>query len=132
MSLSPNIKEDIEIDEEEEKGTEVEILLTKNAYENITNLYEMRKITLEKAKKTEESKEIAIKQASEKQERVAKEKKIQLVDVKKMRKRFWFEKFHWFISSENFIIISGKDALQNDVMYRRYMKDNDIYVHAAP
>ena len=47
-----------------------------------------------------------------------------------MRKRFWFEKFHWFISSENFIIISGKDALQNDIMYRRYMKNTDIYVHA--
>ncbi|EAL44894.1 hypothetical protein conserved [Entamoeba histolytica] len=114
----------------EDKIIEVEIALNKNGFENIRNFYEMRKNILAKAEKTMESKDLAIKQAENKQERVAKEKKITLVDVKKMRKRFWFEKFHWFLSSENFIIISGKDALQNDVIYRRYMKSTDVYVHA--
>jgi predicted ribosome quality control (RQC) complex YloA/Tae2 family protein len=31
-----------------------------------------------------------------------------------MRKVHWFEKFNWFISSENYLIISGRDAQQND------------------
>jgi len=26
------------------------------------------------------------------------------------RKTFWFEKFHWFITSENYLVIGGKDA----------------------
>ncbi|ELP94149.1 zinc knuckle domain containing protein, partial [Entamoeba invadens IP1] len=109
---------------------DVDVLLTKNGFENVRNFYEMRRVVLAKADKTLESRETAIQQATQKQERVAKTKQIDLADLKKMRRRFWFEKFHWFISSENFVIISGKDALQNDVMYRRYMKNTDIYVHA--
>jgi len=27
-----------------------------------------------------------------------------------MRKIFWFEKYDWFISSENYLIIAGKNA----------------------
>lgn len=47
-----------------------------------------------------------------------------------MRKVFWFEKFEWFISSENYLIVSGKDAQQNDILVKKYMYKNDIYVHA--
>ena len=25
---------------------------------------------------------------------------------------YWFEKFHWFVSSENYLVISGRDASQ--------------------
>lgn len=32
-----------------------------------------------------------------------------------LRKVMWFEKFHWFITSENFLIIAGRDAQQNEV-----------------
>ena len=28
------------------------------------------------------------------------------------RKPFWFEKFFWFISSENYLVLSGRDAQQ--------------------
>lgn len=28
----------------------------------------------------------------------------------------WFEKFHWFISTENYIVIAGRDAQQNEVL----------------
>lgn len=28
----------------------------------------------------------------------------------RMRKVFWFEKFDWFISSENYLVIAGKNA----------------------
>ena len=34
----------------------------------------------------------------------------QQVKVDRMRKVFWFEKFDWFISSENYLVISGKNA----------------------
>ncbi|CAG0883508.1 unnamed protein product [Darwinula stevensoni] len=62
--------------------------------------------------------------------------------VKKSRKTFWFEKFYWFISSENYLgstqnnilsvcsVIGGRDQQQNEVIVKRYMKANDIYVHA--
>lgn len=43
---------------------------------------------------------------------------------------YWFEKFNWFISSENYLVIGGKDAGQNEVIVKRYLKHGDIYVHA--
>jgi len=50
--------------------------------------------------------------------------------IQAMRKTYWFEKFHWFISSENYIIVSGRDAQQNELLVKRYMRKGDIYVHA--
>lgn len=42
----------------------------------------------------------------------------------------WFEKFNWFITSEGFLVLSGKDAQQNDLLFRRYLREHDVYVHA--
>ena len=47
-----------------------------------------------------------------------------------MRKQMWFEKFFWFISSENYLVIAGKDAQQNETIVKKYLKDGDVYVHA--
>ena len=46
------------------------------------------------------------------------------------RKTYWFEKFNWFITSENYLIISGKDAQQNQMLVKKYMEKGDIYMHA--
>ena len=32
----------------------------------------------------------------------------------------WFEKFLWFISSENYIVVAGRDAQQNEMLVKRY------------
>ena len=46
------------------------------------------------------------------------------------RKTYWFEKFFWFISSENYLVIAGRDQQQNELIVKRYMGPNDVYVHA--
>ena len=35
--------------------------------------------------------------------------------VRKIRKRMWFEKFLWFISSDGLVVVGGRDAQQNEV-----------------
>lgn len=45
-----------------------------------------------------------------------------------IRKAMWFEKFHWFISSENYLVICGRDAIQNELIVKKYMKAYDIFV----
>jgi len=35
--------------------------------------------------------------------------------IKLIRKTYWFEKFYWFITSENYLVLSGRDAQQNEV-----------------
>jgi len=36
-------------------------------------------------------------------------------NIQKVRKTLWFEKFYWFISTDNYLVISGRDAQQNEV-----------------
>lgn len=50
--------------------------------------------------------------------------------AKKPRHRYWFEKYRWFISSNENLILAGKDASSNDQLVKRHMKQNDKYVHA--
>ncbi len=46
------------------------------------------------------------------------------------KKIFWFESYHWFISSNANLIIGGRDAKTNDKIVKKYLKDGDRYAHA--
>lgn len=46
-----------------------------------------------------------------------------------MRKIFWFEKFNWFISSENYLVMSGRDSQQNEALVKKYMNKTDLFMH---
>lgn len=51
-------------------------------------------------------------------------------EKKKARPRQWFEVYHWFISSEGYLVISGRDTKTNEKVVKKHLKDNDLYVHA--
>ncbi|MEM4160724.1 MAG: ribosome rescue protein RqcH, partial [Thermoplasmata archaeon] len=46
------------------------------------------------------------------------------------RKRFWFENYRWFLSSDGFIVVAGYDAESNDKVVKKYLGERDRYVHA--
>jgi len=48
----------------------------------------------------------------------------------KATKAFWFEAYRWFVSSEGFLVIGGRDAKTNDAIVKKHLKDGDRYVHA--
>ncbi|BFG21526.1 hypothetical protein CerSpe_078000 [Prunus speciosa] len=48
-----------------------------------------------------------------------------------MHKVLWFEKFNWFISSENYLVISGRDAQQNEMIVKCYMSKGDLRTHCC-
>jgi len=48
----------------------------------------------------------------------------------KPTKRFWFERFRWFISSEGAIVLGGKDAKSNDMLVKKHLEAGDRYAHA--
>ncbi len=52
------------------------------------------------------------------------------VQLTKRRKKAWYERFRWFISSDGFVVIGGSDAHTNELILRRYLEDRDILVHA--
>ena len=47
----------------------------------------------------------------------------------KERKHEWYEKFRWFISSEGFLVIGGRDATSNEVVIKKHTDTNDLVFH---
>jgi len=107
----------------------VEIDLGLTAQANARKYFVQKKSAAVKERKTVESGSVALKSAEKKTKEHLKEMS-KIATINKARKVYWFEKFFWFISSENFLVIGGKDAQQNELLVKRYMKPNDVYVHA--
>ncbi|MBC7128520.1 MAG: NFACT family protein [Thermoplasmatales archaeon] len=100
------------------KNMIVKIDSRKSVYENANDKYL-------KSKKMREKIEGARKAIEETKIRISKFKE----EVKK-KKKHWFENYRWFISSDGNIVIGGKDARSNEKIVKKYLKENDIYVHA--
>ena len=107
----------------------VDIWVNKSPYENAKHYYDMRFSMTEKSKKTLEATSVALKQAKDAAEKKIKKKEEQIKAVKVNRKIQWFEKFYWFISSENYLVISARDAHQNETLIKKYLAKDDLVFH---
>lgn len=41
----------------------------------------------------------------------------------------WYEQFRWFVSSDGFLVIGGRDAQSNEDIVKRYLEKRDIFFH---
>uniref|UniRef100_F6HE04 NFACT RNA-binding domain-containing protein n=1 Tax=Vitis vinifera TaxID=29760 RepID=F6HE04_VITVI len=100
----------------------VEVDLALSAHANARRWYEQKKRQENKQEKTIIAHEKAFKAAEKKS----------CVQLSQVGEHYihWFEKFNWFISSENYLVISGRDAQQNEMIVKRYMSKGDLYIHA--
>lgn len=57
------------------------------------------------------------------------ETKKQVNQKKKNRKKEWYEKFRWFISSEGFLVVGGRDATTNEIVIKKNTDKEDIVCH---
>ncbi|EGR31934.1 hypothetical protein IMG5_099620 [Ichthyophthirius multifiliis] len=118
------------IDDQMSELIPVSVDIYQSAHQNARNYYENKRKNVLKEKKTLDATKTALKQAEKtalKEIETQKHKTMQLVNV---RKQYWFEKFYWFITSENYLVISGRDSQQNEILVKKYMKKGDIYMHA--
>lgn len=78
-----------------------------------------KKIVVETKKKLEiaESKYKETEQINEKRKK------------EKNRKKEWYETFRWFISSNGFLVIGGKDAGTNEVIIKKHTEPDDLVYH---
>uniref|UniRef100_A0A669BYM7 Ribosome quality control complex subunit NEMF n=1 Tax=Oreochromis niloticus TaxID=8128 RepID=A0A669BYM7_ORENI len=107
----------------------VDVDLGLSAYANAKKYYDSKRSAEKKEQKTIEAADKAMKSAEKKTQQTLKE--VQTVTtIQKARKVYWFEKFLWFISSENYLVIAGRDQQQNEMIVKRYLRAGDIYVHA--
>jgi predicted ribosome quality control (RQC) complex YloA/Tae2 family protein len=109
---------------------DIEIDLTKSVDENAGNYFNLAK----KAKKKLAGAKEAVEMSKKKLEKLQQEEdKFMERETKKLekkeRKKEWYEKFHWFISSEDFLCIGGKDATSNEIVIKKHTDKDDLVFH---
>ncbi|XP_023950258.2 ribosome quality control complex subunit NEMF homolog [Bicyclus anynana] len=107
----------------------IDIDLSLTAFANARRYYDQKRNAAKKQQKTVESADKALKSAERKTKQTLKEAHT-ISNITKARKNYWFEKFFWFISSDNYLVIGGRDQQQNELLVKRYMRPSDVYVHA--
>ncbi|KAI3656797.1 hypothetical protein MP638_004174 [Amoeboaphelidium occidentale] len=102
----------------EKVDVEAEIDVGLSVYQNIQRYYDLKKANLDRFEKTKENYRVSAPTSAPAKRKV-------------VRKPFWFEKYNWFISSENYLVISGRDSSQNEQVVKKHLTDSDLYVHAS-
>jgi predicted ribosome quality control (RQC) complex YloA/Tae2 family protein len=49
---------------------------------------------------------------------------------RKVKSKEWYEKFRWFLSSDDFLVVAGKDAVSNEVLIKKHAETDDVVFHA--
>jgi predicted ribosome quality control (RQC) complex YloA/Tae2 family protein len=105
------------------KVCSVDIDLEISAYANARRYYNHKKHASEKEQKTIGASEKALKSAKKRAKQTIREA-AKISTIQKARKTYWFEKFIWCISSENYLIIGGRDQQQNELIVKKYLQDS--------
>ncbi|HUU77469.1 MAG TPA: ribosome rescue protein RqcH [candidate division Zixibacteria bacterium] len=108
---------------------DVELDFLKSASDNASDMYKRAKKSESKIpgaqKKIDELNE-RIKKLEEGYEQLAQKETVMI----EKRKKEWFEKFHWFKSSDGFLVIAGKDLRTNNELVKKYLEKSDLFLHA--
>jgi len=108
-------------------GVEIIIDFSKSLEANASDYFERAKKARVKAERIKR----AIQNTKRKLERESAKHEEKKEDrIFRKRKRAWFEKFHWFYSSDGFLVIGGRDAQSNEAIVKKHMEKEDVYFHA--
>ncbi|KAJ3098241.1 hypothetical protein HDU96_011155 [Phlyctochytrium bullatum] len=105
-----------------------DVNIYKSAYANACEYYGERKTAEVKMEKTQMHAAKVYKNAERRIKADLESTKASINSIRTARKPFWFEKFNWFVSTENMLVICGKDAMQSDLILRKHLKETDIVV----
>ena len=92
-----------------------------NEYFKVAKEYERK---VEKAKKVLSELEEKMTEIAEKMIREEAKSKARI------KKKEWYERYHWIITRNGFLVIGGKNIDQNESIVRKYLEENDIFMHA--
>lgn len=107
---------------------EVKIDFTKSAQDNANDYYQ-------KSKKLLAKKEGAQRAVQALQQRLKKAEKdtAEVRETKRIRRiveKEWYEKFHWFFTSNGMLVVAGRDAHQNELLNSKHFEEKDLFFHA--
>ncbi len=105
----------------------ISIQLNKSVHENAALYFNKAK----KAKKKLDGAKKALERSLSKLSRV--EKKLAETEEPIIKttpqKKEWYEKFRWFITSDGFLVIGGRDATTNEIIIKKHTLPGDMVFH---
>ncbi len=113
--------------------------IRKSLYENAAEYYDLSKMTKQKMAGISTALEDSRKKLVEIEMRLsevealkaaAPAEAVEVLATRKVKNKEWFEKFRWFISSESFLVVAGKDVVSNEVLLKKYTEPHDVVFHA--
>ncbi len=52
-------------------------------------------------------------------------------EIKQLKRRVeWYHQYHWLMTKSGLLAIGGRDAQQNEKIVSKYLRENDIFIHA--
>lgn len=107
---------------------QITLNLKKKLEQSANEYFEAAKKAKKKAEKAREIVKKFEKQLAELEEK--EEVAIQEIKPEKPKRQLeWYEKFRWFISSEGFLCVGGRDATTNEIVVKKHTDKNDIVFH---
>jgi len=108
---------------------DIKLDVTKSLEQNAETYFNESK----KARKKIEGARIALNRSLMKLEELKLNRIKELKEVKQKVeiKREWYEKFRWFISSEGFLCIGGRDAATNEIVIKKHTEKGDLVFHTS-
>ncbi len=107
-------------------GRNVNLDIRKTVPQNAQDYYEKVKKFSKKRegalKAIEDTKKAMVKKAAAKASKAGKK-------LQASRKKHWYDRFRWFVSSDGFLIVGGRDADTNEEVFKKYMEKRDIVFH---
>ncbi|MHA1689207.1 MAG: ribosome rescue protein RqcH [Promethearchaeota archaeon] len=110
------------------ENKEIELELYKSIGENANFYYDKGKKAKKKIQGTITALSETEKKLKQLQEEKEKKEEYYAYLIKKPKKK-WYEKFRWFISSDDFLVIGGRDASSNEILFNRYLEPHELVFH---
>ncbi|CAM9258170.1 unnamed protein product, partial [Ectocarpus fasciculatus] len=128
-----------EPDDEEEVGSgrdpssaqyiDATIDLTSSAFNNASALYQERATVKRKEEKAAAASDYVIKKVRDQVMKGLEAQKLKRT-LATTRRVHGFEKFNWFWTSDGYLVLSGRDNNQSDILVKKHMRPGDVYIHA--
>ncbi|MBU2560311.1 DUF814 domain-containing protein, partial [archaeon] len=113
-------------------GTDTRLDIRKSATQNADIFYKKSKKAKAKipgVKKAAEKTKVLIEKLKEGGAEAIKLEE-SIPEERVVKKKEWYEKFRWFISSDGFMVLGGRDATSNEMLVKKNMEVHDIFIHA--
>ncbi len=92
-------------------------------YKQLEEIHKNRKVIAKKMDNAVLALESKIK-SKEKEDKKPKIEKIKLITNQ------WYQKYHWWYTKNNFLVVGGRSASDNEKLVKSYLGDNDLYFHS--